>query len=162
MRRRCRARWPRLQTPDSQVRTDQGGRGLPGRADSLRRLPRDGEDRHATRRRYWRRDGARAGGYRVPNVARLSGATPQGLSARNRDRREVRGNDQARHPEQPDEGLLRHLASLAAVRFRRADAGPGRDRHLREPRDRPEGGAVALTTEFSESEVANTQWRAFT
>src|SRR5204862_4207982 len=113
---------------NGEVRTDQGGRGLRACAYSLRQPPRAGQDGHAARRWYRRRDGAWAGGDRVPDVARHASATPQGLSARNRDRREVRGDGQARHTEQPDEGLLRHLASLAAVRLRRVDAGPGGER----------------------------------
>jgi hypothetical protein len=34
-----------------------------------------------------------------------------------------------------DEGLLRHLAALAAVRLRRRDADPRGDRHFRQPQD---------------------------
>jgi hypothetical protein len=72
---------------------------------------------------------------RLPAAARLPGAAPARLSARDRRRGEARGDGAARHGQQPNEGLLRRRRARAGLRLRRCAARPRDPRDLRAPED---------------------------
>ena len=56
----------------------------------------------------------------------------------------ARSYGQAGHAEQPDEGLLRHLVAVSAVRFQRTRAGPGHTADFRAARHRATHGIGGL------------------